>query len=198
MSEYHGPGKVQQSRSGKSEFVEFRGIRFYRYPDGKQWAHRAYFQPHYKHRVKGVSALHVEIWKSRHGPVPPGKLIHHHDGDTFNNRGRNLRCVLRAWHFKHHASTRDMRTERNLAHLAAIRPLTIAWHRSKAGRKQHREQSKRFWATKQSRRFICQWCSKPFESTATRAKFCHYTCKNQYAYHNSAAACFQSRRRKRP
>lgn len=196
MSEYRGPGTVQPSRSGKSEFVEFRGVRFYRYPNSKVWSHRHYFQPHHDRRAEGISQLHVEIWKSVYGPLPPNSQVHHRDEDTFNCEIGNLECVPRLWHLKHHAQHRDKRTPANLEHLARIRPLAAEWHGSPEGIEWHRENGKRVMANRKPKSFICEWCGKPFQSIQTRARFCHVNCKNRYNYHNSPAPSFQSRRRK--
>lgn len=41
---------------------------------------------------------HVLVWEQHHGPVPPGKEIHHINGNKLDNRIENLKLVSRLEH----------------------------------------------------------------------------------------------------
>jgi len=48
---------------------------------------------HYEHRL---------VWEFYHGPIPPGYVVHHIDGDTQNNVIGNLRCMPKPEHRSGH------------------------------------------------------------------------------------------------
>lgn len=45
---------------------------------------------------------HCFVWEQVHGPIPDGHVIHHKDGNDYNNNPRNLEALTRAEHNKHH------------------------------------------------------------------------------------------------
>lgn len=54
-----------------TECVVFGGAKYYRAPDAKDWASSHYF------KAQGpVRLLHREVWKSVHGDIPKGMIIH--------------------------------------------------------------------------------------------------------------------------
>lgn len=79
----------------KSEIVEFSGIKFYRYPDAKDFDHRRYFA---SSSENGNKRLHREVWRSIHGEIPEGGIVHHIDGNTLNNNPDNLCCLTNSAH----------------------------------------------------------------------------------------------------
>lgn len=45
---------------------------------------------------------HRWVWEQANGPIPPGHLIHHIDGDPRNNDIQNLACITKSEHAKIH------------------------------------------------------------------------------------------------
>jgi endogenous inhibitor of DNA gyrase (YacG/DUF329 family) len=164
----------------EAESVTFNGIVFRRYPDSERWADRAYFTPNGSHRKRGVGRLHEEIWKSIHGPIPPGHHIHHSDGDHLNNDPTNLECITKADHHKHHGA--QPASPRKRAHLDRIRPLAADWHRSEEGRAWHSEHGKATWQNRQTTERICEQCGSTYQSITMRGadRFCSNKCKSAW------------------
>lgn len=97
----------------------FRGKIYRRDPSSKWSSLRRYFKPKMAHIRNGTRALHVEVWKAKHGPIPAGHQVHHIDKNTDRNRLKYLELLPIAQHQAHHAPT-DMVARR--AHLDRIRP----------------------------------------------------------------------------
>lgn len=183
--------------STKSEAVTFQGIIFRRYPAAKQHCHRVYYSPHAGHRRNGVGALHQEVWKEAHGPIPAGKIIHHKDGNPLNNKLSNLSCVTRTEHDECHLETRSERARqaKQLGHLAAIRSMAVAWHKSEEGRAWHRKHGKKSWKGRIKSTVICSHCGQQYKThSPSHAKFCSTRCR-QRAY--AADGRYAGRVRKR-
>lgn len=174
--------KRRKQRAHKGEIIEFNGERFYRYPDGKGSAAR-YFQPHQHARERGIQALHQEIWKSIHGPIPEGYDVHHADSDTLNNAPENLECISEAEHTARHLEQQQKRggSANQLALLDVIRPLAAAWHGSEEGKAWHSEHSKQIWADREPRAFTCEYCGKTGFSKTLHQRFCDGTCRQRQA-----------------
>lgn len=169
----------------RSESVVFNGITYRRYPDSENWADRMYFTPGVAAKQKGVQRLHQEIWKAEHGPIPEGHDVHHKDHDPLNNDPSNLVCITAAEHDAHHAADRDYRTPERLAHMEAIRPLTVEWHRSDEGRAWHSEHGKRVAEQRRTiTQRICEQCGREYETadivTGAASRFCSNNCKSQW------------------
>jgi hypothetical protein len=45
-----------------------------------------------------LRALHREVWRAAHGEIPPDYVVHHIDGDPFNNDISNLQAMPRSEH----------------------------------------------------------------------------------------------------
>jgi len=121
--------------TSKAEVIEYKGIKFRRYPESPNWADRMYYVPNGVHRGRGVGRLHQEIWRGANGPIPEGCVVHHKDGDSLNNVLDNLDCISGEEHRAHHAATMsDERREWLRANMDKIRPAASAWHRSEEGR----------------------------------------------------------------
>ena len=159
------------------ESITFNGIIFRRYPDSKRISDRNYFRPHSGHIRAGIQALHVEIWKSIHGPVPPKHHIHHIDENTGNNDPSNLGCMPGRVHLSIHGKNHPP----NLEHLAEIRPLTKEWHASSTGSKWHHNHAIEQWKQKRNREkitFTCKECGNLFQAWGVaKTYYCSNSCK---------------------
>lgn len=157
--------------------VVFNGVTYALMGKGKYYLSQSKAMEGRK-RPKG---LHVAIWEDYHGrPVPPGHDVHHKDDNTHNNDPLNLECLSRSQHRRLHPHKDP---EKQLVHLARIRPLATAWKRSQEGRKYYSEQSKKLWESRARKPYICQHCGKPFQTRQIRVvKYCSSLC----GYHGRA------------
>lgn len=164
----------------KAEIVEFNGIRFYRYPNAKRLEHQRYYSPHIAHTKKGVQALHQEVWKSVHGPIPPGHHIHHKDEDFDHNTIDNLECLTPEEHNRLHGAKK---TESQKAQWAAVQAKAAAWHGSPEGLDWHSEHGRIVARQLQltPRECECTECHKKYLSASQRKdnKFCSPLCRDR-------------------
>lgn len=77
---------------------------------GKLW--RAYYgwngnlylgRTSYKRRL----LLHRVLWEDKHGPIPDGFVVHHIDGNRWNNEPENLELLSSAQHSRHHNAEKN-------------------------------------------------------------------------------------------
>ena len=121
--------------------------------------------------------LHQAVWIAEYGEIPDGAHIHHIDGDKNNNGIDNLALMPVKEHLSLHmnAPGRKEFARENIVHaMEAAR----AWHGSPEGHewhKKHYEESKASMYVE--RDYVCEYCGKPFKSTATRSRFCSNACK---------------------
>lgn len=166
-----------------SEVVVFKGIKFRRYPGSKRRTDRVYFTPGIGDKVKGTKRLHEELWIDANGPIPDGFHVHHMDHDPLNNSLDNLECMSGAEHHRYHAGTPERveyySSEKALDHLASIRPLTVAWHRSPEGREWHRQHALKVAADQKDKPGICDQCGNAFASKRP-VRFCSNNCKSKW------------------
>jgi hypothetical protein len=94
--------------------VEFGGRTYRRWQQAGYFVHQSGSVK--THRIKLY--LHREIWRSIHGPIPVGYVIHHKDGDHGNNAIDNLELMTRAKHVRFHQDNEEHR-----AHLRRIQHL---------------------------------------------------------------------------
>lgn len=119
--------------------------------------------------------LHVAVWESAHGPVPPGHHVHHRSGRDHNGLS-DLECLTAREHLgvRHGADAgeRGRRTIRKAAERAR------EWHGSPAGRERHRQQYELHCApaltAREQRR--CDHCDREF-SAARTSKYCSANCR---------------------
>lgn len=163
------------------DFVFYRDVKFNRYPDSERRSDRVYYRPHAGHIRNGVGYLHQEIWKDHYGEIPDGHEIHHKDGDPLNNKIENLECIS----VKKHRNQHPIPKEVYMDNLKKARQGAKKWHRSKEGRRWHKEH----WNNSLKRlvdekvKLICEQCGVEFESSkiaASRARFCSGRCKSRW------------------
>ena len=127
--------------------------------------------------------LHVYIYEKYNGKIQKGMQVHHVDHNKDNNEINNLRLVSRKEHSKIHfeeMTEEEKEKKRKNLELNA-RPKAIEWHKSQEGKKwhiEHYEQVKEKLYGKH--KFKCEMCSKEFESSQTRSRFCSNACKSRY------------------
>lgn len=162
------------------ETIIFNGIKFRRYPESRNWAERTYYRPGGEHIVRGIEALHREIWKAYHGPIPDGKVVHHKDGNSLNNEFENLELVASnsAHQDLHRVKSSEQLVELR-ASVAHARKFASAWHGSPEGRAWHSEHGKRIWEGRETTLLTCQHCGREYETLApAHSKFCSSNCKS--------------------
>src|SRR5258708_34115390 len=124
----------------KSEVIVYKGIKFRRYPKSLYWSCRNYYRPNAAYIKKGISGLHVEIWKDAHGAMPAGYEIHHKDHNPLNNAIENLECLSKEDHQKRHELHEESPRRKFLREVFApkIQEAAKAWHKSEEGREWHK------------------------------------------------------------
>lgn len=163
--------------TGAPDSVEFNGVT-YRLMGGV----RRYYLSQAKSTRdrKGAKGLHVAVWEFYSGQrVPPGRKfnVHHRDENTFNNFYENLECISRRAHIHEHPLHDP---EKQARHLAAIRPLSTAWHRSPEGREWHSRHMQETQASLQPRAIACVECGAQFQGKYKNRRFCSTACGNRY------------------
>jgi hypothetical protein len=108
-----------KKREWDREVIEFGGRKFYRHPNSKDHVRRKYFMGWDGQKPLG---LHVAVWESVHGKVPPRYHVHHKDHDTLNNDISNLECLSPADHARSHKD-----------HLDEMRPKAAYWFKTPEG-----------------------------------------------------------------
>lgn len=166
-----------------SEVKVFNGTRFRRYPQSEDRSSRVYFTPGIADKLRGIGRLHEEIWKAEHGAIPADCAIHHIDGNPLNNEIGNLACMPRSEHLSMHGKQRGY-TDAMRKHLERIRPQTVEWHRSEAGREWHRQHARKTWEGVGFHRSVCEHCGTAFETRALHGneRFCSNACKTRYRF----------------
>jgi hypothetical protein len=155
------------------ETVEAYGKTWHRYPDASRRSDREYFK-------NNTTWLHRYTWEQERDAIPPGMVIHHKDGNCQNNSIDNLECVSPKDHRQRHPWD-DEQLEKQRAHMADIRPLTVSWHKSAAGHEWHKQHAKEFsFGTYQGEPRKCKQCGREFVPKVHHNQFCSNACKSAW------------------
>lgn len=164
----------------KSECIYFNEIAFRRYPNSPRRSHRSYYSPNASARRRGIQALHQEIWKAHHGPIPDGHHIHHIDGNPLNNAIENLACLPAKQHLECHP-VEPKRLAQLRKHMAEIRELSKEWHSSPEGREWHRQHAKEALGNRPLVACTCDHCGREYTTkNPTLSRFCSNRCKSAW------------------
>lgn len=164
-----------------SEIVVFKGVKYRRYPDSKNWAESSYYVAGIADRMNGRKRLHEDLWINAHGPIPAGCHIHHRDHDPLNNDLANLICITKEDHKNEHADERRGQcTPEQRAHLESIRQLAAEWHGTEEGRGWHAEHGRRTWDSRTYVQHVCEHCGIDYltRTSAGQERFCSNACKS--------------------
>jgi len=154
--------------------VEYRGVIYKRNPKAKDRSHRVYYSA-----PRGVKPtyLHRAIWEFGNGLLPRGMIVHHADGNSFNNELTNLIAVTCKEHARIHAG--KFRAKRR-AWAEQIRPLTKEWHHSTEGREWHRQHGIESWWGRSPVTMTCIECGQEFQTLVAKGhgdeRYCSRKC----------------------
>lgn len=142
----------------KKEIVIFNDLEFCRYPESKHHGARSYYK-------RAKTSLHREVYKHFYGEIPIKHVIHHKDGDTFNNSIANLECVSDEDHRRHHSNSPERIEKSRAVGKAQAKMLAI--------------ENKKYWANKPTMEVACVTCNKSFvvsKHKVKMAKSCSFKC----------------------
>lgn len=131
--------------------------------------------------------LHVYIWEYYYGKVPNGMSVHHKDEDKSHNDISNYELMTTKKHTKYHADEKVKNCYDDVIDnlLNNALPKAVEWHKSVKGSKWHKEHYQEMKdKLLPSRKFVCEYCHKEFESVQSRSKFCSNKCKSAYRRKN--------------
>lgn len=166
---------------GNVEIITYRGITFRRYPDSPHQSDRRYFKPAQGDRLRGVQALHQEIWKDAHGvtEIPEGHHVHHADHNVDNNDPANLVLIPYGEHAKHHMSQPE-RIAMSREAIKVAQEAAKKWHASDAGRAWHSEHAQTTIVDRPVLEMSCECCGESYTSQGNgQDRFCSRNCRAQ-------------------
>ena len=129
----------------KHEKVEFRGVIYTSYPNGKRNK-----QKYFKDRDNNY--LHRKLWEFYFGEIPKGYHIHHKDGGMRNNSLDNLECLTPRDHCKAHSLLAKSDPAKD------IYESRRRWQKSLEGLRHHSKLGKLNWLKKEKALFPCDKC----------------------------------------
>ena len=94
---------ISDIKSTEKERTKYKNHTYVRDPNSKNKTKRIYFRRKFYDPTTGKirqELLHRVIWSDHNGPVPPGSIIRHKDGNPSNNEISNLECVNKQEHLK--------------------------------------------------------------------------------------------------
>lgn len=105
-------GRVQ-TRKNERQYWNNSGKPKYQtyYENSKRWFSKSHFYDGYRlcwdnglciYTNEGKKPIYIYLWEKYHGPIPEGYVIHHKDGNHYNNCLCNLELMTRAEHIRIH------------------------------------------------------------------------------------------------
>lgn len=158
-------------KHGPSIKIEFNGEKFRRYPESPNRAMRRYFFS------QGGRSLHKAIWEASRGPVPAGFHVHHQNGDSTDNRLRNLEIIDGSEHLRMHA-LEPGRVAKSRVNIAIARSAASIWHGSPEGRAWHSRNAINIARNAKPKPRTCLVCGGGFESVR-KAGVCSGYCSSK-------------------
>lgn len=146
--------------------VEYKGVKYHRYPDSKRRQLRVYYQHHSKWKEPPVF-LHRKIYEDNFGPIPTGYHIHHIDGDTENNSPDNLQALPASVHA-------SLESRKSWAEFGDARREVF---RTEEARKRNSDRQKK----RVKKELTCDFCGDKFLSRAYNSRWCQECKSNQYS-----------------
>ena len=114
------------------------------------------------------------------GEILPNHVVHHVDGNSFNNEVSNFECVSKNNHTSNHMSTKERRDQSRFIMLNSAHPAAKEWHKSEIGKEWHKTHiAESIYGDERKR--ICMECNKEYSTNIRmETKFC---CKkHQWKY----------------
>jgi len=116
--------------------------------------------------------LHRVFWESRNGPIPAGYVIHHINGNGYDNRIENLEMLSAGEHMSLHNHTLERVLKSKVNILAAHE-----YSRTALGKAEMSIRSKEWWSKREATEHVCPVCGTRFMSRDTKIKlFCSSSC----------------------
>lgn len=137
--------------------IEYKGVKYHRYPDSKRRQLRVYYQHHGKWKEPPVF-LHRKIYEDNFGPIPAGYHIHHKDGNTENNSPDNLQALPANVHV-------GMESKKSWEEKGDTR--RARFRTAEARKKNSNGQKNRV-----QKELVCEFCGDKFMSRAYNSKWC--------------------------
>lgn len=155
--------------------VEWGGKRWHRYGEDSG----SYYERTDKSvRPKRTIRLHREVWAAINGPIPVGYDIHHLDGDKCNNQPKNLVCITRSEHSRHHLRERPMRCAWGVksAILVKCTKCGCDLQRKRVGKPSCKRCAEKSAEQNRKRTRTCRFCAVSF--VTRRGNYCSQRCVN--------------------
>lgn len=137
--------------------IEYKGVKYHRYPDAKRRQLRVYYQHHGKWKEPPVF-LHRKIYEDNFGPIPAGYHIHHKDGNTENNSPDNLQALPANVHT-------SIESKKSWGERGDV--LRESRRTAEARKKNSNSQKNRI-----EKELVCEFCGDKFMSRAYNSKWC--------------------------